>query len=77
MGSVQELEPECKPNKTGHYFGATPYDSAYMALAQAEGVWFFTGDKRLFNAVGQTLSWVKWLGDYQFDAIPAPETAMP
>jgi predicted nucleic acid-binding protein len=53
------------------------YDSAYMALAQAQGVWFFTGDKRLFNAVGQTLSWVKWLGDYQFDAIPAPETAMP
>jgi hypothetical protein len=48
-----------------------------MALAQAQGVWFFTGDKRLCNAVGQTLSWVKWLGGYQFDAIPAPETAMP
>lgn len=53
------------------------YDSAYMALAQAQGVWFFTGDKRLFNAVGQILARVKWLGDYQFDAIPAPETAMP
>jgi predicted nucleic acid-binding protein len=53
------------------------YDSAYMALAQVQGVWFFTGDKRLFNAVGQTLTWVKWLGDYQYDAIPAPETAMP
>ena len=53
------------------------YDSAYMALAQAQGLWFFTGDKRLFNAVGKTLAWVKWLGDYQYDAIPAPETAMP
>jgi predicted nucleic acid-binding protein len=53
------------------------YDSAYMALAQAQGIWFFTSDKRLFNAVGQTLAWVKWLGDYQFDAIPAPETVMP
>ena len=53
------------------------YDSAYMALAQAQGVWFFTGAKRLFNAVGQTLSWVKWLGDYQFDAVPAPDTAIP
>ena len=53
------------------------YDSAYMALAEAQGVWFFTGDKRLCNAVGPTLAWVKWLGDYQFDAIPAPETAMP
>jgi predicted nucleic acid-binding protein len=53
------------------------YDSAYMALAQAQGVWFFTRDKRLFNAVGQTLAWVKWLGDYQFDAIPASESAVP
>lgn len=52
------------------------YDSAYMALAQAQGVWFFKGDKRLFNAVGQTLTWVKWLGDYQYEAIPAPG-AMP
>jgi hypothetical protein len=25
LGSVQELEQECKPNETGHYFGATPY----------------------------------------------------
>jgi len=53
------------------------YDSAYLALAQAQGVWFFTGDKRLFNAVGHVLSWVKWLGDYQFDTIPVPDTAMP
>ena len=53
------------------------YDSAYVALAQAQSVWFFTGDKRLFNAVGHVLSWVKWLGDYQFDTIPVPDTAMP
>jgi predicted nucleic acid-binding protein len=53
------------------------YDSAYLALAQAQGVWFFTGDKRLFNAVGSVLSWVKWLGDYQFDIIPVPNTARP
>jgi predicted nucleic acid-binding protein len=53
------------------------YDSAYLALAQTQGVWFFTGDRRLFNAVGHVLSWVKWLGDYQFDIIPVPETAMP
>jgi predicted nucleic acid-binding protein len=48
------------------------YDSAYLALAQSQGVWFFTGDKRLFNAVGHVLSWVNWLGDYQFDTIPVP-----
>jgi hypothetical protein len=46
------------------------YDSAYLALAQWQSVWFVTGDKRLFNAVGYVLSWVKWLGDYQFDTIP-------
>ena len=53
------------------------YDSAYLALAQSQGVWFVTGDKRLFNAVGHALAWVKWLGDYQFDTIPVPDTAMP
>jgi predicted nucleic acid-binding protein len=46
------------------------YDSAYVALAQTRGVWFFTGDKRLFNAVNHSLDWVKWIGDYQFDLIP-------
>ena len=49
------------------------YDSAYVALAQSLGVWLFTGDKRLFNAVGSALNWVKWIGDYQFDAIPEGE----
>jgi len=24
LGSVQELEQKCKPNETGHYFGAMP-----------------------------------------------------
>ena len=61
---------------SGQYQRAA-YDSAYVALAQAQGVWLFTGDKRLFNAVGHALAWVKWLGDYQFDALPAPDTAMP
>lgn len=46
------------------------YDSAYLALAESQGLWFFTGDKRLFNAVRQSVAWVKWIGDYQFDAIP-------
>jgi predicted nucleic acid-binding protein len=67
-------------SRTFHLSGQhqrSAYDSAYMALAQAQGVWFFTGDKRLFNAVGQTLAWVKLLGDYQFDAIPASEPAIP
>ena len=50
--------------------GRSVYDSAYMALAQKRNNWFFTGDRRLFNAVGQELSWVKWIGDYQFELVP-------
>jgi hypothetical protein len=46
-----------------------------LALAQSLGVRFFTGDKRLFNAVHDALPWVEWVGDYQFDAIPSPGTA--
>jgi predicted nucleic acid-binding protein len=48
----------------------TVYDSAYLALAQSRGVWFFTGDKRLFNAINNSQNWIKWIGDYQFDVIP-------
>jgi predicted nucleic acid-binding protein len=61
---------------SGQYLRSA-YDSAYLALAQSQGVWFVTGDKRLFNAVGHVLAWVKWLGDYQFDIIPGSDTAMP
>jgi len=52
------------------------YDSAYVALAQSLDMWLFTGDKRLFNALGGALDWVKWIGDYQFDAIPEVEGAV-
>ena len=40
------------------------YDAAYLALAQTLGFDFYTGDKRLFNAVGTVFKWVKWIGDY-------------
>lgn len=46
------------------------YDSAYMALAQEKGVWLYTGDRKLFNAVKDVVSWVKWIGDYQLGIIP-------
>ena len=67
-------------SRTFHLAGQyqrSAYDSAYLALAQAQSVWFFTGDRRLFNAVGPVLSWVQWLGNYQFDTIPDPDPAMP
>lgn len=47
-------------------YGLSPYDCAYMALAEKEKSDLYTGDKRLFNAVKNQLSWVKWIGDYPF-----------
>jgi predicted nucleic acid-binding protein len=46
------------------------YDGSYLALAQSKHLWLYTGDKRLFNAVGKALPWVKWIGDYQLELIP-------
>ncbi len=40
------------------------YDASYLALAEAHGLDFHTGDKRLFNAVNSIFPWVKWIGDY-------------
>jgi hypothetical protein len=45
-----------------------------VALAQSLSLWLFTADRRLFNALGGALNWVKWIGDYQLDAIPAAES---
>ena len=45
-------------------YGLSPYDCAYMALAEKEKSDFYTGDEKLFNAVKNRLSWVKWIGDY-------------
>ena len=45
-------------------YGRSPYDCAYMALAEREQCDLITGDRRLFNAIRNQLSWVKWIGDY-------------
>ncbi len=50
--------------------GRSVYDSAYVALAQRLGVWLFTGDRRLHNALSPHLNCVRWIGDYQYELIP-------
>jgi predicted nucleic acid-binding protein len=45
----------------------SPYDCAYIALAEKEKCDFYTGDKKLFNSVQKLLPWVKWIGDYRSD----------
>jgi len=52
-------------------YGRSAYDSTYLALAQQLGVWCFTGDRRLYNALGTQLPWLRWVGDYSWSAIPA------
>lgn len=47
-------------------YGLSPYDCAYMALAEKEKCDFITGDGKFFNAAKNKLPWVKWIGDYPF-----------
>jgi predicted nucleic acid-binding protein len=51
-------------------YGLSPYDSAYLALAEREKCVLFTGDKRLCNAVKTHLPWVKWIADYPSSGSP-------
>jgi predicted nucleic acid-binding protein len=45
-------------------YGLSPYDCAYIVLAEREKCEFFTGDKKLFNSMKNRLAWIKWIGDY-------------
>jgi predicted nucleic acid-binding protein len=39
------------------------YDCHYLALAERYECELWTGDERLYNAVGAKLPWVKWIGE--------------
>ncbi|HQI83431.1 MAG TPA: type II toxin-antitoxin system VapC family toxin [Anaerolineae bacterium] len=39
------------------------YDAHYLALAEMLACPFWTADERLYNAVKEHLSWVRWLGE--------------
>jgi predicted nucleic acid-binding protein len=41
------------------------YDAHYLALAEMMNCEFWTADERLFNAVRDKLSWVRWLGQLE------------
>lgn len=43
------------------------YDSLYLAAAEHLGVEFWTGDRKLYNAVKDRLPFVRWIGDYSSD----------
>lgn len=39
------------------------YDAHYLALAELLACPFWTADERLYNAVKEQMSWVRWLGE--------------
>lgn len=41
------------------------YDCFYAALAEREGMEFWTGDERFYNAVASHYAFVRWLANYQ------------
>lgn len=45
-------------------FDRTVYDAIYLALAEEIGARFITADLRLYNAVGLSLGFVQYLGNY-------------
>lgn len=60
---------QCSAFQLAYQYNRSVYDSAYLALAHSQGIVFYTGDKKLFNAVNKDLSWVRWIGDYAFEKI--------
>jgi len=40
------------------------YDSSYVALAEQLGIELWTADRQLYDAVGISLPWVRWISDY-------------
>jgi len=40
------------------------YDSFYLAIAENLEIEFWTGDRKLYNAINDKLSYVKWISDY-------------
>ena len=50
--------------RTARQYGLSPYDCAYIALAERENCDFITGDKKLFKVIKNHIPWIKWIGDY-------------
>ena len=47
------------------------YDAQYLAVAERLNCAFWTGDRRLFNAVQARYSWVKYIADYPLPPVLA------
>ena len=45
-------------------YSLSAYDSAYVALAETLGADLWTADRQLYDAIADSLPWVRWIGDY-------------
>jgi predicted nucleic acid-binding protein len=48
------------------------YDAIYVALAGQLGLELWTDDRRLLQALGPAVPWVRWLGDYPVGTPDSP-----
>jgi len=46
-------------------FNISVYDAVYVALSEKNKVLFYTGDKRLYNAIREKDRFIRWIGDYK------------
>lgn len=50
--------------RLAHTYNRSAYDSAYLALAQAEQIPLITADKRLYNALKGKFNQLLWVKDF-------------
>jgi predicted nucleic acid-binding protein len=47
-----------------HKYRRSVYDRWYLSLAEQTGCEFWTADAKLYNALKNSIAFVRWLGDY-------------
>ncbi|MBI3302496.1 MAG: type II toxin-antitoxin system VapC family toxin [Deltaproteobacteria bacterium] len=63
-----QKEPLPSPQKSyelARKYQRSVYDSWYLHLAEMTGCEFWTADQKLYNALTDTVPWVRWRADYQ------------
>jgi predicted nucleic acid-binding protein len=62
--SLEPLPPPKRAYTLARKYRRSVYDSLYLDLAERRRCEFWTGDRKLYNAVKTQLPFVRWIGDY-------------
>ncbi len=63
--SIPENQVSCiETLKIAHLYDRSAYDSAYLALAQAQKAPLVTADKKLYNALKGKFDYLLWVEDF-------------